>query len=254
MNKRNFVELQGKKVLVTGATGGIGSAIARNFGKQGAIVGIHFYKNEERAEMLSREIKEEGGQPIILQADLTIEKEILDLVGLFYQKTGGIDIVVNNAGGIADLVHFEKITPAEWDGIISLNLKAPFFIMRESFLRMKAQKKGRIINISSVAAKYGGSEWSVPYGVAKAGIENLTVFFSRVGAQYNILVNCVRPGVIDTEFQRRIRTDEQLKNRISLIPLKRMGTPDDVAMMVLFLASDAGSFITGQIISVSGGE
>ena len=119
---------------------------------------------------------------------------------------------------------------------------------------MKAQGGGKIINISSIAAKYGGSVKSLHYGAAKASLEAITIGLARFGAPYNILVNAIRGGFIDTQFQNRYAKEKDLKSRIALIPLKRPGKPDDIAHAVLYLASEAGNFITGEILTIAGGD
>ncbi len=254
MNEISLTGLKGKRVLITGASGAIGSITAELFGRAGAITGIHYYKNRHAAVKILKKIEAANGKAILVKADLLNFRQTSVLIDKFCEEAGGIDILVNCAGGFSKPANFETLDTKAWHNVLDLNLGSVFFLMREAFLRMKVKKFGRIINISSVAAKYGGSPLTAHYGAAKAAVENLTIFFSRVGAPYNILVNCVRPGVIATELHNKFRTENQMKQRISLIPLKRAGTTYDIAMMILFLSSDAGSFITGQIIPVSGGE
>jgi NAD(P)-dependent dehydrogenase (short-subunit alcohol dehydrogenase family) len=133
-----------------------------------------------------------------------------------------------------------------------VNTFAPILLTANIFMRMKEKSFGRIINISSIAAKYGGSGYSMHYGCSKLALEGLTKTLSREGAEYNVLVNTIRPGVIDTEFHKKYPKD--MEKRIAMIPLKRMGTPKDVADMVYYLGSDENKFITNETIAISGGE
>ena len=140
-----------------------------------------------------------------------------------------------------------------WDDTLNLNLTAPFFLARDAFSFMKDHEGGRIINISSIAAKYGGSSSSIHYGAAKAGIEAVTRTLARDGANFNILVNAIEPGVIDTDFHKKIGR-ASLAERVKTIPLKRAGIPLDIARLCLFLAAESGDYMTGQVFGVTGGD
>lgn len=248
-----FEGLKNKKVLITGASGGIGAGIARLFASYGAIIGIHYNQNGKEAELLRQEIVARGGEAECFQADLLEHSFSLGLVGAFLARFHGVDVLVNNAGAVIGPTHFSELEGHSWDHTFTLNAKAPFFLAREAFAYMKDDGGGKIINISSVAAKYGGSPTSLHYGAAKAALEALTVGLARAGAPYNILVNAIRAGFIDTPFHRQ-RQRREIQERINLIPLKRAGQPIDVARAALFLASEAGDYITGEILTVSGGD
>lgn len=250
-----FEEIKDKKVLITGATGGIGSSMVELFSTYGAVVGIHYWQNKGKAKKLVTKFKRKSEKTKIFQANLLNSEDRKKLIDLFVKSFGGIDILVNNAGGIIGNRHFLDLDEDSWDATINLNLKTAFFLSREAFKIMKRQKSGKIINISSVAAKFGGSPSSLHYAAAKAGLEAITVGLAREGALYNILVNAIRPGVIDTHFHKKIgRDSNKMKQRINLIPLGKMGKPEDIANMVLYLSSSYADFITGQIFTVSGGE
>jgi len=245
--------LKNKKVLVTGATGGIGTSLVRMFAAKGAVVGIHYYKNKEQAELLSREVEAKGGQSGCFQADLCASGGEV-MIDAFVERFDGIDVLVNNAGAICGYEDFLDLDEAAWTKTFQLNTQAPFFLAQRAFAKMKKSGGGKIINISSIAAKYGGSARSLHYGASKAALESVTVGLARAGAPHKILVNAVRGGFIDTPAQQRLSTQKDLAERIKLIPLQRAGKPEDIASLVVFLSSGAGDFITGEIMTVAGGD
>lgn len=251
-----FETIKNKKVLITGANGGIGAAIAELFAKHGALVGIHYYQDKKRALGLRRKITSFGGQAEILKkADLTKSASRHNLIREFIQKFGQIDVLVNNAGGVYGAKEFLLLDEKSWEKTFTLNTAAPFFLAREAFKYMKKQGGGRIINLSSIAAKYGGSATTLHYGAAKAALEAVSKGLARLGAPHNILVNTVRGGIVDTLFHRKIhRTKADIKKRVKLTPLGRIGKPSDIAQMVLFLAAEGGDYITGEIFTVAGGD
>jgi len=251
-----FESIKGKRVLVTGASVGIGSAIVKLFAEYGAIIGIHYRDSKEEAQKLQKEIQSNSGSAEIFQGDLLDKDARQNLIKSFIQCYEGIDVLINNAGAVYDYKHYSELSESAWDNTFALNVKAPFFLIRSAFDFMKGQNAGRIINISSASVKYGGSAKGFHYSASKGALDTLTVGFSREGAPHNILVNSIRCGVIDTLMHTRIEgyTKEQFQNRVGLIPVKRIGQPIDIARMTLFLASESGDFITGQIIPVSGGD
>ena len=248
-----FEDLKGKKVLVTGASSGIGACIAGLLGSYGAVVGVHYRSNEKGARDIVHNIRKQGGEAEAFQGDLLDASARGKLLKSFIDVFGGIDVLVNNAGGIYGPKHFLELDEESWDNTFALNAKAPFFLAKDTFSFMKEQGGGKIISISSVSAKYGGSPQTLHYGAAKAALEAVTVGLARAGAPYNILVNSIRGGFIDTPFHEKIGRSD-LEGRIKLIPLKRAGRPLDIAGMVLFLASSAGDYITGEVFTVAGGD
>jgi 3-oxoacyl-[acyl-carrier protein] reductase len=248
-----FEAIRGRRVLITGAGSGIGACMAELFADHGAIVGIHYNRSEEGGRKVLGEIRQRGGEAILLQADLLDPEACSGLVPRFAGEAGGIEVLVNNAGGVRGHPHFLEMDRESWDRTISLDLSAPFFIARSAFAHMMDHGGGRIINISSIAAKYGGSVETIHYGAAKAGVEAMTRTLARAGARYGILVNAIQPGVIDTDFHRKIGR-ASLADRVKQIPLGRAGTPLDVARLCLFLASEGGDYITGQVYGVTGGD
>lgn len=251
-----FESLKGKKALVTGASTGIGACIAEHLAIFGVHVGVHYLSNKNKAEAVAGRINELSGWGKIFQGDLLDVSVQQRLVSDFVDSCGGIDILINNAGGIYDYVHFSELNEKSWDKTFVLNAKAPFYLMRDAFSYMEKNGGGRIINITTVSAKNGGSPYNIHYVASKAALDTLTIGLAREGAKHNILVNSIRCGIIETTMQDKIPgyKEEKLQKRISLVPLKRAGKPVDIARMVIYLASECGDFITGQMLSVSGGD
>jgi len=248
-----FDAIRGKRVLVTGASSGIGACTAELFARHGSRVGIQYHTGKEAAAHLRDTLSEKGCEVILLRADLLRASSREGLVPLFIEKAGGIDVLVNNAGGIIGPSHFLDLDARSWDDTLKLNLTAPYVLSREAFRYMKNHGGGRIINISSIAAWYGGSETGIHYGAAKSGLEAVTKTLARAGAPHRILVNAIQPGVIDTPAHGKIGRSS-LEGRARSIPLGRPGRPLDVARLCLFLASEGGDYITGQTLRVTGGE
>ena len=248
-----FEDIKDKRILVTGASSGIGASTAELLGGYGAIVGVHYRSNKKGATEVVSNINKQGGKAKAFQGDLLLASVRANLLKSFIDAFGGIDVLVNNAGGVYGAKYFVEIDEEAWDDTFALNVKAPFFLAQRAFSFMRQQGGGKIINISSISAKYGGSSETLHYGAAKAALDSMTVGLARAGAQYNILVNSIRGGFIDTPFHKKIGRGN-LEDRIKLIPLKRAGQPIDIARMVLFLASSAGGYITGEIFTIAGGD
>ena len=248
-----FESIRGKRVLITGAGSGMGASMAELFGEYGAVVGVHYNQSEDGAGKVMARVREKGGSAIPVRADLMDPGACTQLVPRFVKEAGGLEVLVNSAGAVQGHHHFLEMDRESWDMTIALDLTAPFFIAQGAFRHMKGHGGGRIISISSIAAKYGGSDETIHYGAAKAGLEAMTRTLARAGARHGILVNAIQPGVIDTDFHRKIGR-ATLAERVKKIPLGRAGTPLDVARLCLFLASEAGDYITGQVYGVTGGD
>lgn len=242
--------LNGKVALVTGSSGGIGSCICEALAEAGCRLALHYSSNHKTAQTLKNRLRHSDCR--LLREDLLKPGAAERLVRRTLAAFGRLDILVNNAGAVLGDKPYLEMTPQDWSRTMRLNAEAPFFAARQAMKSMARQGGGRVINISSVAAKFGGSARSMHYGAAKAALEALTVGLAREGAPDGILVNAVRAGVIDTPFHGKFRKD--MGRRAALIPLRRLGRPQDVARMVLHLASEGGDFITGQILPVTGGE
>ncbi|MDD4126413.1 MAG: SDR family NAD(P)-dependent oxidoreductase [Methanomicrobium sp.] len=247
-----FSGIKGKKILITGSSSGIGACTAELFASYGADVGIHYGQNIDKAKIALENVKKYGVQGKLFQADFLTDNAD-NIIDEFLDCFGRIDVLVNNAGAVYGNMDFLEMDEESWNKTLTASLKTPFFISKKAFISMKKIGGGKIINISSIASKYGGSAKTLHYGVAKSGLDAITKTMAREGAEYNILVNSIQPGVIDTEFHKKIGRNSLIE-RAQKIPLKRAGKPEDVAGMCLFLASNYGNYITGQIFGVTGGD
>ena len=236
--------------LITGAGRGIGAAIARALAREGATVVVTDV-DESSAQAVARGIAESGGQAMAVAMDVAERKSVERAVGEVYARWGGIDILVNNAG-ICPLRPFEEISGAEWDQVLNVNLKGAFLCAQAVVPGMRERGFGRIINITSVAGKMGGVMVGAHYAASKGGLIALTFSLARTYAPYGITVNAISPGTTVTEMTRSWPEDT-LADLASSIPLGRLGQPADIAEAVVFLASDAAGFITGEVLDVNGG-
>ena len=242
--------MMGKVAIVSGAGQGIGRAIALSLSKNGANLAIADI-NDETASDVVKEIEATGGRAISVKTDVSKVDDIKNLVQKTVQEFGTVDILVNNAG-ILHATPIEDITEEEWDRMMAINLKSVFFMSQQVLPYMKAQKSGRIINISSLAGRMGGYANGLGYSASKAGIIGLTMGFARRVAEFNITVNAVAPGTTESEIIKKF-SSESIETLRQTIPMKRLGKPENIADVVAFLASDASSFMTGAVIDVNGG-
>lgn len=238
--------LSGKKVLITGATGGIGAAIAKVFSSSGAIIGLSGTK-EEKLKELAATI---SGQTHIFPCNLSDTAQVEGLVEQAEQAMGQVDILVCNAGITKDNLVM-RMKNEDWDEVLNVNLRSTFILNREAIKKMLRRKNGRIINIASVVG-FTGNPGQVNYVASKAGMVGMSKSFAKEVASRNITVNCVAPGFI-TSPMTEILTDAQKQGILSSIPSGKMGSPEDIAYGVAFLASDEASYITGQTLHINGG-
>ncbi len=238
--------LTGKIAIVTGGGQGIGQAICKILAEEGASV-IVVDIDILNARQTVSELTHEGFKAEATKTDISNGTEIKHLVDLVRQKYNHIDILINNAG-LGLFRSIEECTEEEWDQVMAVNLKGPFLLSKELLPIMKAQRKGTIINIVSVAGKTGGIASGGPYSVSKAGLECLTKSLARELAPYQVRVNGIAPGIIETQL-----TAHHKPSFIETIPLGSKGNPRDVAEAVLFLASSRSKHITGEILDVNGG-
>jgi 3-oxoacyl-[acyl-carrier protein] reductase len=249
------MKFQGKVVLITGAARGVGMAITKGFAQEGATVIINDIDLQE-GEKVAKQINQKGFKAFVVKADVSKSAEVEAMIDKVINSYGGIDILINNAAVFARSVPIVELEEEEWDRVMSINLKSVFNCCKAVIRNMTKRRSGKIINITSFTGKTGrvvyatfGNPTKAHYCASKAGIISLTKSLAFELAPYNINVNAVAPGSIATES-----TDEEKKKMIiPLVPLGRIGTPEDVASAVLFLASPEASFITGEILDVNGG-
>lgn len=242
--------LNGKTALVTGASRGIGRAIALELASKGANVVVNYAGSEQKAQEVVDEIQQLGAKAFKIQANVANEAEVKAMVKEVTSEFGSLDILVNNAGITKDNL-LMRMKEEEFDTVISTNLKGVFLCTKTVARQMMKQRAGRIINVASIVG-VSGNPGQANYVAAKAGVIGLTKTTAKEFASRNILVNAVAPGFIATDMTDQL-TDEQKKAMLELIPLEKLGQPEDVAKVVRFLASDDANYITGQTIHIDGG-
>ncbi|MDN4073474.1 3-oxoacyl-[acyl-carrier-protein] reductase [Fictibacillus terranigra] len=242
--------LNGKTALVTGASRGIGRAIALELAKNGAKVAVNYAGSEAKAKEVVDEIRSMGRDAIAVQANVADSESVAGMVKAVIEEFGSLDILVNNAGITKDNL-IMRMKEDEWDAVIDTNLKGVFLCTKAVTRQMMKQRKGRIINISSIVG-VSGNPGQANYVAAKAGVIGLTKSTAKELASRSITVNAVAPGFIDTDMTDVL--EENVKGEmLKAIPLARFGSTDDISSLVTFLASDSSSYITGQTIHVDGG-
>ncbi len=242
-----------KAVLVTGASSGIGKTTALEFAKSGADVVVHYNTNKKGAEEVVEEIRKVGQKAIAIGGDLSLEINVDYLISETVKEFGTIDILINNAGTLVERRSIEEMDEVLWDKVINVNLKSAYLCSRAVIPIMKKSGFGRIINVTSIAARNGGGFGAGHYSAAKAGVLTLTKSLAKELAGTGILVNAVAPGVITTPYHDQYSTKEARKKFAESTPLKREGTSEEVAYGILFLASDQASFIIGETMEINGG-
>jgi glucose 1-dehydrogenase len=244
-------DLEGKVAIVTGASSGNGYAIAQLFAEHGAAVAVNYLAHADAANKLVSEIEAAGGRAIAVEGDVSDAKAVESLVATTVEKFGQLDILVNNAG-IEHTAALLEIDEQDWDRTIAVNLKGPFLCLQAAAKRMQTNG-GSIVNISSIHEDFP-FPGSTPYVAAKGGLRMLMRNASLELAQYGIRVNNVAPGAIATPINAATLADPaKVKELQRIVPLERMGEPSEVAEVVLFLASDRASYVTGSTYYVDGG-
>jgi 3-oxoacyl-[acyl-carrier protein] reductase len=243
------LELVGQVALITGAAQGIGKAIALLLARNGADTVISDV-NLEKAEETAREVEALGRKAMAIRADVAKYADVEKMVESVLERFGRIDILVNNAGIARDKLML-RMTDEDWDAVLNINLKGTFNCTKAVIRHMSKQKQGKIVNIASVVGEMGNAG-QANYSASKAGVIGLTKTTAREFAQRGINVNAIAPGYIETPMTDALpeKAKEELKR---MIPMDRLGKPEDVAEGVLFLVSKASSYITGQVLNVNGG-
>jgi 3-oxoacyl-[acyl-carrier protein] reductase len=244
------VNLEGKVAVVTGASRGIGRAIALELARFGASVVVNYNRSADAASEVVATIEEEGGEAVAVQADVGDLDQATRLVQSAIDTFGGIDILVNNAGTTRDQL-LMLMSEDDWDTVLRTNLKGIFNCCKAAARKMMRQRSGRIVNISSVSG-IAGQGGQTNYAASKAGVIGFTKSLAKELGARNVTVNAVAPGFVPTDLTADL-SEDLVQRAIEVTPLGRMGQPEEVAYAVVFLASDMASFITGEVLTVDGG-
>jgi 3-oxoacyl-[acyl-carrier protein] reductase len=256
------LSLEGQIAVVTGGTGGIGEAICLKLASYGANVVVVYNKRFEKADTLAKKIKCLSQESISIKADITVAQDVDDMVLMTTKEFGAIDILVNSAGITAIAMPVVEIHERDWDHVLNVNLKGSYLCCKAVAKEMIKQRKGKIINISSIFGEHSPALRGA-YGASKHGVIGLTQTLAKELGPYNITVNAICPGPVETElvkdiYEKSARTlgmsyEEYYKTVVSSIPLGRLAKPDEVANLVAFIASDMANYITGSVIEIAGG-
>lgn len=246
------MRLKDKIALVTGSSRGVGRAVALAYAKTGAKVVINYTANEKAAADVVREIENMGSEAISVKADVAQKSDVEHLVSTAIERFEKLDILVNNAGFTRPSM-MVKMTEEQWDQVVDIHLKGAFLCSQAAAIHMKGQKRGKIINVTSVAGLVG-TVGQINYSAAKGGILSMTKSIARELARYNVCANVISLGIVATDMTEKLRSDEKLKEiYMNRILLKRFAEPDDISPAFVFLASDESNYITGQLLCVDGG-
>lgn len=244
------MKLEGKKVLVTGASRGIGKAIALAMAAEGADVAVNYAGSEAAAKAVAAEIEAMGRKAIVIQADISSNEAATGMIDQVVKEFGRIDVLVNNAGITRDGL-LMRMKEEDWDAVITTNLKGVFNCTKAAVKYMMKQKAGHIVNISSVVGVMGNAG-QANYAAAKAGVIGFTKAVAKEVAARGITVNAIAPGFIQTDMTA-VLNEKQVEGMLASIPLRKLGDPSDIAKAALFLASEDANYITGQTLHVDGG-
>lgn len=242
--------LQGKVALITGGSRGIGEAIVMKYAQEGADIAFTFVSSEEKAKEVASKAEALGVKVIAIKSDAADYNQAESLVNEVIEKLGRLDILINNAGITKDTLML-RMTEEQWDQVIHVNLKSVFNLTKHALRPMMKQKAGSIINMSSVVGVFGNAG-QANYAASKAGIIGFSKSIAKEVGSRNIRCNAIAPGFIETDMTQTL-SDEQKKAYTDNIPLKRLGTGEDIANACVYLGSDMGAYVTGQVLSVCGG-
>lgn len=243
-----------KLALVTGAGSGIGRATAMALGGLGMDVAVHYFRNADGARETVAQLQTLGRNADAFQADLSQWSEVRDVVRAVENRFGAIDVLINNAGDLVERRTLLEMTEALWHTILDLNLTSAFFCTRAVVPGMMARRSGAIVNVSSLAAHNGGGPGAFAYAAAKGGLISFTKAIAKELAPSGIRVNAVAPALIgETHFHERYTPRQTFDNVVKSIPLGRAGTPEDVARVIAFLASEDSAYLAGETIDITGG-
>ncbi len=248
------MEFSEEVAWITGSSTGIGRAVAETLARQGRRVAVHYNASEDEAREVAEGISSSGGEAMLVGGDVSDADQVGRMVGEIEDRYGRLDVLVNNAGSLIERRSLAEMTEDLWDRVMDVNLKSGYLSSQAVLPLMRRRGRGRIINLTSVAARNGGGPGSVAYATAKGGVSTLTRAMAKELVPENILVNGVAPGIITTPFHDRFTPPEVRENFKSAIPIGREGTPEETAAVVAFLASPAANYLVGEIIEVNGGQ
>jgi 3-oxoacyl-[acyl-carrier protein] reductase len=240
----------GRVILVTGGSRGIGRSIALAFAEPGSVVAIGYRSGEQAAAGVLAELRGRGAEGMTMRADVTDLAQVRSMIDALVSRCSRIDVLVNNAGGSRDGL-LALMDPGDWDAVLDLNLKGVFHCCKVVTRPMMAQRGGAIVNVSSLTG-ITGLPGQTNYAAAKGGVNAFTKALAQEVARFGIRVNAVAPGLVETEMATQIPAPQR-ERLLSSIPMGRMAAPEEIAAVVKFLASDDASYITGQVIPVTGG-
>lgn len=246
-----MIDLTGRSALVTGGSRGIGRACVETLARAGARVALNYRVERPWAELVVKRIVEGGGEAFELSADVAVREEAEMLVQEVEDRFGGIDILVTNAG-IWKGAPIEEISDGEWNEMVGVNLTGTFNVVRAAVPRMKERGTGRIITVSSTAGQRGEADHA-HYAATKGAVISFTKSLAAELAPFGILTNCVAPGWVETDMSKDALAGDDAQAILAAIPLGRVGTPEEIAGAVAFLASDLATFVNGEILNVNGG-
>ena len=245
--------LSGKVAWVTGSSKGMGRAIAIGLAEQGCDVIVHYNSSEDDARKVAQKIEGLGRETLIVGGDVSKSAYVQKMIAEIEDRFGRVDVLVNNAGSMVERSTLADMTEEVWDRVMDINLKSVYLCSQAVLPMMKRQGGGRIVNITSISARNGGSASSLAYSTAKGGVSTMTRAVSKDLVSDNILVNAVAPGRMDTAFHDQFSSREKREEAAQGIPLKREGTPEEVVGAVVYLASPGASYVVGETIEINGG-
>jgi 3-oxoacyl-[acyl-carrier protein] reductase len=241
----------GEVAWVTGSSTGIGRAVALKLAEQGYDVAVHYNRSEAKARKVAQRVEALGRDALLLRGDVADAEDVKRMARELDERFGSLGVLVNNAGSIVERATLEETAEELWDRTVGVNLKSAYLCSRAALPLMRRRGRGRIVNISSIAAKAGGG--SVAYAAAKGGVESLTRAMAKELAPEGILVNAVSPGRVATPFHDRFSSPESREEKAKSIPLGREGSAEEVAGVVAFLASPDATYLVGEVVAVNGG-
>ena len=243
-----------KNLLITGGSQGIGKATALEAAKKGMFIGINYNSNDKAAEETLSEVKELGGQGVILKCDVSKNSAVKDMFENFVNNAGSLDGVFNNAGTTGPVSKIHELDPKDFKSLIDTNVIGAFNVAQESSKIMIKQKMGNIVNMTSIAADIGGAGELVHYAMSKGAIDSLTYGMAKELGVYGIRVNAVAPGLIATDIHEKAGDASRVERLMPSVPLGRVGLAKEVADTVMWLLSEKSSYVCGTIIRISGGR